>query len=81
MRVHGARVASMNVLAFTTPACPQWRWRIVNYAGEMIEESQAVFSTIAIAVAEGRKRLEQMNQKDDSVPRQFYRSTTYLRGR
>ncbi len=71
----------MNVLAFSTPPNLDWRWRIVNYAGEMIEESQASFPTIAGAVAEGRKRLLEMNSPDRSVPRSFYRSTTYLRSR
>lgn len=69
----------MNVLAFSTPTCPDWRWRIVNYAGEMVEESESTFSSIARAVAEGRKRLAQMSTTDTSVPRPLYRSTTHLR--
>ena len=30
----------MQVTAFLTPQEPDWRWRIVNYAGETIEESR-----------------------------------------
>jgi hypothetical protein len=71
----------MNVLAFSSPNRPDWRWRIVNYAGEMVEESQTSFATIAIAVAEGKRRLLEMNSPDHSVPRSFYRSTTHLRSR
>jgi hypothetical protein len=71
----------MNVMAFSTPARPEWSWRIVNYAGEMIEESETTFATIARAVAEGRKRLLEMNRPDNSQPRSFRRSTTYLRSR
>jgi len=71
----------MNVVAFSTPARPDWTWRIVNYAGEIIEESEATFATIGRAVAEGRKRLLEMNTPDHSVPRSFRRSTTYLRSR
>jgi hypothetical protein len=33
----------MHVPAFATLAEPDWRWRIVNYAGEVIEESQERF--------------------------------------
>src|SRR3989442_1222645 len=29
----------MQVVAFSNPSQPDWRWRIVNYAGEMVEES------------------------------------------
>ena len=29
----------MQVVAFSTPTDPSWRWRIVNYAGEVIAES------------------------------------------
>ena len=28
----------MQVTAFSTPTSPEWRWRICNYAGEMVEE-------------------------------------------
>jgi hypothetical protein len=47
----------VNVIAFSTPRRPGWRWRIVNYAGETVEESEASFATISGAVVEGAKRL------------------------
>ena len=71
----------MQVTAFSTPARPDWRWRIVNYAGEIVEESHDAFPTIAAAVAQGTKRLVQMAVIDRSVPVRAYRSTSHLRGR
>src|SRR3989441_13267588 len=71
----------MQVVAFSTPMNPHWRWRIVNYAGEVVEESHEIFPTIASAVAQGTKRLVQMNVGDRSEPVRGYRSTTHLRGR
>ena len=72
----------MHVMAFSTPARPDWRWRIVNNAGEVIEESKSTFGTIATAVAEGTRRLGQLNLTDRSVrPKPFGRSTSHLRSR
>jgi len=51
----------MQVTAFSTPIRPEWRWRICNYSGDVIEESHASFPTIAAAVAKGTVRLTQMN--------------------
>ena len=51
----------MQVTAFSTPASPEWRWRICDYAGAMVEESHGGFPTIAAAVATGIERLGQMN--------------------
>ena len=42
----------MQVAAVSTPGRPEWRWRIANYAGEVIEESRNSFGTIAAALAE-----------------------------
>ncbi|PYN87344.1 MAG: hypothetical protein DMD87_15820 [Candidatus Rokuibacteriota bacterium] len=69
----------MQVLAFSTPQTPLWRWRIVNYAGELIEESHETFPTIAGALEEGSKRLRVMDVVDHSVPAPSYRSTRHLR--
>ena len=69
----------MQVLAFSTPQDPLWRWRIVNYAGELIEESRETFQTIARAIQEGSKRLSAMNVVDVSTPYQAHRSTRHLR--
>jgi len=71
----------MQVTAFSTPAVPDWRWRIVNYAGEILEESHDSFSTIAAAVASGTERLVSLNIVDRSAPRIDWRSTSYLRSR
>jgi hypothetical protein len=75
------REAVVHVMAFSTPSRPGWRWRIVNYAGDRVKESRAAFGTIAIAVAEGTRRLEKMNTVDRSEPPRPYRSTSHLRGR
>jgi hypothetical protein len=71
----------MQVTAFSTPMDPAWRWRIVNYAGETLEESRETFPTIASAVAQGTKRLLEMNIVDRSVAVRSHRSTSHLRGR
>jgi hypothetical protein len=55
----------MNVLAFSTPGNPEWRWRIVDYRGGTVEESPAGFATIAQAVAEGVARLRNRADRDD----------------
>ncbi len=71
----------MQVVAVSSPAQPEWRWRIVNYAGEVVEESSATFRTVGSAVAEGAVRLGELNLVDRSVPPRTYRSTSHLRGR
>ena len=71
----------MQVAAFAIPGDPNWRWRIVNYAGETIEESRDSFPTIASAVANGKKRLVQMNVVGRSVVVRSHRSTSHLRAR
>jgi len=71
----------MQVTAFSTPAVPDWRWRIVNYAGEILEESRDSFSTIAAAMASGTKRLVSLNIVDRSAPPINWRSTSHLRSR
>ena len=45
-----------------------WRWRIINYAGKVVEESRESFATIATAVEHGSKRLAQMDVVDTSGP-------------
>ena len=72
----------MNVVAFSTPSCPDWRWRIVDYAGLMIEESSSTFPSIASAVADGHVRLRARDDRDvSSMPARFHRSTSHLRNR
>lgn len=47
----------MPVTAISTPRHPEWRWRISDYAGTTLEESEGSFASIAAAVAAGRRRL------------------------
>jgi hypothetical protein len=54
----------MNVLAFTGAAAHAWRWRIVDYNRQVVEESSATFSTIAEAMAAGAERLEEHTERD-----------------
>jgi len=71
----------MQVGAFSTPGAPDWRWRIVNYAGETIAESHDGFPSIGAALAQGAQKLAAMNVVDHSQPSNWRRSTSYLRGR
>ena len=64
----------MNVLAFSTPRLPDWRWRIVDNGGETLEESSTSFSTIAQAMAAGTERLQfHMDRDRPSPPRAPWR--------
>ena len=63
----------MQVAAFTTPAWPDWRWRIVDYAGQIVEESSQSFPSIAVAVAFGKRRLEELDIRDVAVRPNPYR--------
>jgi len=68
----------MQVTAFSTPRKPDWRWRIVNYAGETIQESRDSFPTIAAAVARGTEYMSRL-RADRSAPVRAWRSTSHLR--
>lgn len=72
----------MQVVAVSTPSHPNWRWRIINYAGEIIEESHETFPSIAAAVRKGGQRMHDLDMPDDSrrAPA-FHRSTSHLRNR
>ena len=70
----------MDVVAISIPSEDGWRWRIVNYAGEVVEESRNLFSTIKSAVTEGGQRLHEMNVTDVSRANP-YRGTSHLRTR
>ena len=67
----------MQVAAIATGRDRSWRWRIVNYAGEVIEESTAMFSTIAAAVADGSARLVTLNLVDRSEASRPWRRTSH----
>jgi len=71
----------VQVIAFATAMRPEWRWRIVDYAGATVEESSGVFPTIAAAVSAGSERLQKLDVVDRSVRASPYRRTSYLRGR
>ena len=76
----GGRRRAVQVAAVSTPqdgAC--WRWRIVNYAGEIVAESRATDTTIGRAIEEGSRRLTALNVVDHSVPFYPHRSTRHLR--
>ena len=53
----------------------------MNYAGEIVQESHSPFPTIGEALAQGKKRLAEMNVVDSSVAPRPYRGTAHLRGR
>jgi hypothetical protein len=59
----------MNVIAICTPGRPDWRWRIVDYHGETVEESYTSLPTIAEAVAAGNERLRQHPDRDAPIRR------------
>lgn len=70
----------MQVVAISTPRSTGWQWRIVTYTGEVIEESQRRFPTIGRAVAEGQRRLRELDLPSGPLPpSRFSRSTSYLR--
>ena len=70
----------MNVVAISTPSCPEWRWRIVDYAGQMVEESYGTFPSIESAVADGVLRLHARDDRDvASTPARIPRSTSHMR--
>jgi hypothetical protein len=72
----------MQVVAFSSPSRPEWRWRIVNYSGEVVEESHETFPSIATAVAAGTRRMDDLGTRDLSVRSTgFLRSTSHLRSR
>jgi hypothetical protein len=72
----------MQVLAFCTPERPQWRWRIVNYAGEMVEESYETFLSIETAVTDGQRRMNELDVRDLADRTQtFARGTSYYKNR
>ena len=68
----------MNVVAFSIPTQPGWRWRIFTYAGEVIEESRERFPTIAAALARGTRRLVEINIVDRSEPPRVWRRNPRL---
>jgi len=60
----------MNVLAFSTARATEWRWRIVDLQGEMLEESGARFPNLAEALAAGTEHLQRLRERDRPLPAQ-----------
>jgi hypothetical protein len=54
----------MQVVAFSSPTHPEWRWRIMDYSGVTLEESRERFATISAAVAAGTEQLVRMSVSD-----------------
>ena len=54
----------MTAIAFSVPGQPGWRWRIVDYNGETVEESYTAFPTIAAAVADGNARVRKNAERE-----------------
>ena len=69
----------MQVVALSTPTRTGWTWRIVNAAGETIEESRERYPSIATAVATGRSRLSRMKIVDRSTPPRPYRAAAQVK--
>jgi hypothetical protein len=59
----------MQVIAVARPGSTVWRWRIVSYAGDLVEESADSFPTIAVAIAQGARRMASLNRVDDTIAR------------
>jgi hypothetical protein len=69
----------MNVIAVSTPGQPNWRWRIVDYHGQLVEESDTSLPTIAEAVAEGNERLRHHADRDAPVRRATWGGPRFYR--
>ena len=67
----------MQVAAVTSPRERGWRWRIVNYAGDVLEESTDVFGTIAVAIAQGSAHLATLNVVDRSEATRVWRRVSH----
>ena len=67
----------MQVAAIAKAKDRGWHWRIVNYAGDVIEESTDEFGSIAAAVAHGSARLVTLNMVDRSEPARPWRRESH----
>jgi endonuclease V-like protein UPF0215 family len=67
----------MQVAAFAKENDRGWRWRIVNYAGEVIEESNDIFVSIAAAAPKASARLVPHNVVDRSEPPRPWRRVSH----
>jgi hypothetical protein len=53
----------MNVVAISTPSSVGWRWRIVDYSGQMVEESDGTFGSIESAITHGVERMRARDER------------------
>jgi hypothetical protein len=60
----------MNVVPISVPSSGEWRWRIVDYSGQMLEESAGTFPSIDSAVADGVARMRARQRRDVTAPGQ-----------
>jgi hypothetical protein len=60
----------MNLLAVSTSRIAEWRWRIVDLQGEILEESSAKFPTISAALAAGTEQMQILRERDRPLPAQ-----------
>ena len=58
----------MNVFAFATSRRSEWRWRIVDLQGEMLEESADRYRTVGEALAAGTQQLVVRRERDRPAP-------------
>ena len=54
----------MNVVAISTPSSVSWRWRIIDYSGQMVEESDGTFGSIESAITHGVERMRARDEQD-----------------
>ena len=54
----------MQVMAFSSPSRPEWRWRIVTNDGEVVEQSRQEYASIGEATTHGHARLRELDVKD-----------------
>jgi hypothetical protein len=56
-----------------------WRWRILGEEGTIIEESDRSYSNIAIALAQGRARADELSAKSSWTGRNWRRGERFRR--
>jgi hypothetical protein len=54
----------MNVVAISTPSSVGWRWRIVDYSGQIVEESDRIFGSIQSAITDGVERMRARDERN-----------------
>jgi hypothetical protein len=64
----GAQEHTVNIFAFSMPRVPDWRWRIVDAEGAILEESSTTFESIAQAMVAGRECLQLHLDRERPAP-------------